>query len=206
MVMAGVVVASVLAGSYVTSMAGATASSMSAAAGPSSVGLLDLARLMNSLQELKDRNEITMVKGKQMKEKLDELTNQLKSIDAELKDVIPKEDKSKRIEKAAEKYEIETTLEARVKAYQRLIDLDHGDILNDLYPKVTLAIKDFAGKNGLDLVLLDDRAIQMPETGAVKDYNDVIQRKRVLFAKDGMDVTDQLVTMMNNEYAASLKK
>ena len=55
-------------------------------------------------------------------------------------------------------------------------------------------------------MLLDDRPIQMPETGSVKDYNDVIQRKRVLFAREGMDITDQLITVMNNEYAASLKK
>lgn len=195
-----------LGGGIVTSLAGASARASSAAPAPSVVGLLDLARLMNSLQELKDRNDITMVKGKGMKEKLEELTNQLKAIDAELKDVIPKDDKSKRIEKAAQKYELEVTLEARVKAYQRLLDLDHGDILRDLYPKVTQAIKDFAQKNSLDMVLLDDRAIQMPESGAVKDYNEVIQRKRVLFAKDGLDVTDQLVTMMNNEYTAQIKK
>ena len=173
---------------------------------PANVGLVDLAKLMNNLQELKDRNDLTMGKGKQLQDKLGEISTQLKAIDAELKDVIPKDDKARRIEKVAQKFELEATFEARGKSYQRIIDLDHGDILNDLYPKAIAAIDAFAKKEGFDLVLLDDRPIQMPETGSVKDYNDVIQRKRVLFAREGMDITDQLITVMNNEYAASLKK
>ena len=173
---------------------------------PVTVGFVDLARLMNNLQELADRNELTKVRGKQLQDKLGEISTQIKQIDAELKDVIPKDDKAKRIERVAQKFELEATYEARAKSYQRLIDLDHGDILNDLYPKAVAAVQALAAKEGFDIVLLDDRPIGMPETGTVKDYNDVIQRKRVLFAKDGMDITDQLVTIMNNEYTATMKK
>jgi Skp family chaperone for outer membrane proteins len=173
---------------------------------PVTVGFVDLARLMNNLQELADRNELTKVRGKQLQDKLGEISTQIKQIDAELKDVIPKDDKAKRIERVAQKFELEATYEARAKSYQRLIDLDHGDILNDLYPKAVSAVQALAAKEGFDIVLLDDRPIGMPDTGTVKDYNDVIQRKRVLFAKDGMDITDQLVTIMNNEYTATMKK
>ena len=173
---------------------------------PVTVGFVDLAKLMNNLQELSDRNDITKVRGKALQDKLGELTTQLKQIDTELKDVIPKDDRPKRIERVAQKFELEATYEARAKSYQRLIDLDHGGILNDLYPKAVAAIQAFAAREGFDLILLDDRPISMPEAGTVKDYNDVIQRKRVLFARDGMDITDQLVTIMNNEYTASIKK
>jgi len=111
---------------------------------PANVGLVDLAKLMNNLQELKDRNDLTMGKGKQLQDKLGEISTQLKAIDAELKDVIPKDDKARRIEKVAQKFELEATFEARGKSYQRIIDLDHGDILNDLYPKAIAAIDAFA--------------------------------------------------------------
>jgi Skp family chaperone for outer membrane proteins len=193
-----------VAGSAIQSVATSSRENLSGA--PTSIAVLDLARVMNSLAELKDRNDQTLVKGKGMKEKLDEIANQIKAIDAELKDVIPKDDKNRRLERIAQKFELEATLEARAKGYNRMIDLDHGDILNDLYPKAMAAAKDFAMKNGYDLVLMDDRPIPMPETGSVKDYNEVIQRKRVLYARDGMEITDQVITLMNNEYAASMKK
>ncbi len=193
-----------VAGSAIQSVATANRENLSGA--PTSIAVLDLARVMNSLNELKDRNDQTLVKGKGMKEKLDEIANQIKAIDAELKDVIPKDDKSRRLERLAQKFELEATLEARAKGYNRMIDLDHGDILNDLYPKAMAAAKDFALKNGYDLVMMDDRPIPMPEAGSVKDYNDVIQRKRVLFARDGMEITDPVITLMNNEYTASVKK
>ena len=120
--------------------------------------------------------------------------------------MIPKDDKAKRIERLAQRVELEATYEARGKAYQRMIDLDHGDILNDLYPKAVAAVQAYAAKEGYDVVLLDDRPMQLPDSGSVKEYNEVIQKKRVLFAKDGTDITDQLITVMNNEYAASIKK
>jgi Skp family chaperone for outer membrane proteins len=173
---------------------------------PTRVGLVDLAKLMNSMQELKDRNDLTLSRGKSMQEDLTKLADQIKAIDTELKDVIPKDDKAKRIERLAKKFELESTYDARGKAYQRMIDLDHGDILSDLYPKTMESIKNFANREGFDFILLDDRSIVLPEAGTVKDYNEAIQRKRILFAKDGMDVTDQLVTIMNNEYSASIKK
>lgn len=193
-----------VAGSAIQSVASASRENISAA--PTSIAMLDLARLMNSLNELKDRNDQTLVRGKGMKEKLDEIANQIKAIEAELKDVIPKEDKTRRLERVAQKFELEATLEARAKGYNRMIDLDHGDILNDLYPKALAAAKDFASKNGYDVVIMDDRPIPLPDAGTVKDYNEVIQRKRVIYAKDGMDITEQVITLMNNEYAASTKK
>lgn len=196
----------VIAGTTIHSIARSGDTTALAAPTPTVIGLVDIAKLMNNLQELKDRNDLTMSKGKQLQEKLTEISSQIKQIDGELKDVIPKDDKAKRIERLAQRVELEATYEARGKAYQRMIDLDHGDILNDLYPKATAAIQAYAAKEGYDVVLLDDRPMQLPDSGSVKDYNEVIQKKRVLFAKEGIDITDQLITVMNNEYAASIKK
>jgi Skp family chaperone for outer membrane proteins len=196
----------VVAGATIHSTARSGNTIAVAAPTPAVIGLVDIAKLMNSLQELKDRNDLTMAKGKQLQEKLTEISSQIKQIDTELKDVIPKDDKAKRIERLAQRVELEATYEARGKAYQRIIDLDHGDILNDLYPKATAAVQAYAAKEGYDVVLLDDRPMQLPDSGSVKDYNEVIQKKRILFAKDGVDITDQLITVMNNEYAASMKK
>ena len=39
----------------------------------------------------------------------------------------------------------------------------------------------------------------------MKDLNAIIAGKRVLFASDGIDITDRLVTIMNNDYHAGVK-
>ncbi len=203
---ASILAAGILGAGALHRGADADASNVYVAPPPINVGLVDLALLMNNLQELKDRNDQTMGKGKSLEGRLEEVKTQMKSIETELKEVIPETDTKLRLERVAQQFELQATYEARLKAYQRIIDLDHGDILNDVYPKVTDAIKRFASKEGLDMILVDDRPIPLPRNGTVKDYNEIIQRKRILFARDGLDLTEQLTTMMNNEYAASLKK
>ncbi len=203
---ASILAAGILGAGALHRGADADASNVYVAPAPINVGLVDLALLMNNLQELKDRNDQTMGKGKSLETKLEEVKTQMKSIETELKEVIPETDTKMRLEKVAQQFELQATYEARLKAYQRIIDLDHGDILNDVYPKVVDAMKRFATKEGLDVILVDDRPIPLPRNGTVKDYNEVIQRKRILFARDGLDLTEQVTTMMNNEYAASLKK
>jgi len=63
----------------------------------------------------------------------------------------------------------------------------------------------FAKQEGFDIVMLDDRAMQLPSQASMRDFNQIIVNKRVLFAREGLDVTDRLVTVMNNDYAASVK-
>lgn len=203
---ASIIAAGLLGAAALHRGADADASNVYVAPAPINVGLVDLALLMNNLQELKDRNDQTMGKGKSLEGRLEEVKTQMKTIETELKEVIPETDTKLRLEKVAQQFELQATYEARLKAYQRIIDLDHGDILNDVYPKVVDAIKRFASKEGLDVIMVDDRPIPLPRNGTVKDYNEIIQRKRILFARDGLDLTEQLTTMMNNEYAASLKK
>ncbi|MBS0197826.1 MAG: OmpH family outer membrane protein [Planctomycetes bacterium] len=169
------------------------------------VGLVDIRKLMNSLDELKARNEGVAAKGKSLQDKLADLDKQIKDIDNEMK-LLPENETRKRTEKVALKFELRATLEARAKAYQQMINLENGEILNDLYTKVQKAAGQFAAREGYDFIVIDDRAISLPPNGTDKEYNEIILTKRLLHVKDGFDVTDSLLTMMNNEYSASLKK
>lgn len=196
--------ACIIAGAAVHS--GARGVPMPAAPEPVRVGLVDIGALMNGLDELKTRNDAVQAKGKGLQENLVALENQIKAIDAELKDMIPKDDTKRRIEKLAMRVELRATLEARGKAYQQIINLENGDILSDLYGKVQLAAAAFAQKEGLDMVLMDDRAIKLLPNLTDKEYNEIIQNKRIVYARDGMDVTERLRVTMNNEYAAGLNK
>jgi Skp family chaperone for outer membrane proteins len=161
---------------------------------------------MNGLDELKVRNETVQIKGKALQDKLGEIETQIKAIDGQLKDFIPKEDTKKRIEALALRLELKATLEARGKAYQQMINLENGDILQELYLKVQTAAATLAQREGFDLILIDDRPIKLPPNGTDREYNEVIQSKRIIYARDGLDITPALRTMMNNEFAAGTGK
>jgi len=192
-------------GGFAISKSVATPPRAFAPAAPANIALVDLAKLMNGLEELKTRNSELGTRKDGLQKQLTDLSEQMKSIDNELKNVIPMEKVKERTQKLADRFELEALYEARGKAYQRLIDLDNGEIIRDLYTKVETTIQAFSRRENFDLVLLDDRAIQLPASRAtLKEYNQIIESKRILFAADSLDITDRLMTIMNNEYKAGV--
>jgi len=194
------------------SLIGATAWSVSArpaesapAAAPTTIAIVEVARVMNGLNELKERNDVGRIRGTELEKKLQEVEQTIKDIDAELENVIPKTDTKARTQKMAEKFEAENLLKARFQAYQQLLDLENGDIIRDIYTKVVAAVEDFAKKNNYDLVLLDDRSMLLPPVGGQERLKSVIENKSLLFAKADLDITDRIVIIMNNDHAARPK-
>lgn len=194
------------------SVIGATAWSVSArpaesapAAAPTTIAIVEVARVMNGLNELKERNDVGRIRGTELEKKLQEVEQTIKDIDAELENVIPKTDTKARTQKMAEKFEAENLLKARFQAYKQLLDLENGDIIRDIYTKVVAAVEDFAKKNNYDLVLLDDRSMLLPPVGGQERLKSVIENKSLLFAKADLDITDRIVIIMNNDHAARPK-
>jgi Skp family chaperone for outer membrane proteins len=193
-------------------MIGATAWTVTArpaesalAPAPVTVAIVEVARVMNGLNELKERNDIGKIRGAELEKKLQEVEQTIKNIDAELETVIPKNDTKRRTQAMADKFEAENLLKARFQAYKQLLDLENGDIIRDIYAKVILAIEDFAKKNNYDLVLLDDRGMMLPPVGGQERLKAIIENKRILFAKPELDITDRIITIMNNDHAAQPK-
>jgi hypothetical protein len=93
---------------------------------------------------------------------------------------------------------------ARFEIYQHQLNVMKGDTFHILYDKSLAAIDTFAKKEGFDLVLVDDRAIVMPPMGSSteREVNGLANTREVLFARDGLDVTDRLISWMNTAYAA----
>ncbi len=192
----------VTAGFAVSSLARPDAPSFVGA--PSVVALVDLEKLMNGLTELDARNADLNARKEKLQAQLNDIKKQIDAIDNDLKNNIAESDVKARTEKYAQKFELDALYEARGKAFQRLIDLENGDIIRALYEKASQSINAFAQKNGIDLVMLDDRAISFPKRASVKEVNSIIESKRILAANDALDITERVLTMMNNEYKAGI--
>ena len=62
------------------------------------------------------------------------------------------------------------------------------------------AIARFAQQNGYDLILPKDDAIDVPENVSNADYLKAATSRRMYFSSEAANVSDQLITFMNNEY------
>jgi Skp family chaperone for outer membrane proteins len=174
---------------------------------PTSVALVDLEKLMKGLHEMAARNNQNQVQGMKMQDDLTKLNDQAEALKKDLDEggIIPPGPSERRNEKTAELFQKRALLKATKDSYQAVFDVRRGNIVHEMYDKIIAAIDAFAKREGYDLVLLDDRAIELPPVNAAvaNELNPVIEKKRILFARDGMDITDRVMTVMNNQYDAT---
>jgi Skp family chaperone for outer membrane proteins len=175
------------------------------AAPPTSVAVVNLERLFENLNELKDRNTQLETVRETYLAQVKDLDAKAKGLEAELKEKIPATDRQKRAEKAAELTEARAILKVRAELLEGNMERKNAEIIRDLYDKSAKSIADFAQREGYDIVLLDDRSLELPESGTVNNINSVILSKRILFAKPGVDVTDRLISQMNTEYTSGAR-
>lgn len=170
---------------------------------PSVVATVDMERLMNGLAEVRSRNEELDRDKAKKQSTLDEMSTRLKKLNADL-EMLSKETIDYR-NKKAEAFELEEHAQSTKKIYQQLIALDSGELIRAVYEKCRATIAKVAEKDGYTLILLDDRSLPMPRTGTFNEMNSFILNKRVLFGAESVDITDRVMTEMNNEYGAPAK-
>lgn len=168
---------------------------------PTTIAIVDLVKLMDGLRKTVDLNNQEIAKIEERNKGLNDLSEQVKAKEEELK-LLPKTEEKQIREKVAALYELNQTRKARFDALQRVIDFEKGEIIRELYEDVQNAALAYAKKNGFDLVLVDDRAMEVPPQATRDQMQMVIQSKRILFAADTLDITPALVQEMNNQYQA----
>lgn len=177
-------------------------SNVQMAPAPVVVGVVNLEKLSGLLNEMKDRNTSLTGRNQPRVDELKNLDSQLTQTKKELTDLPPTASKDKRMELTLKTIELEAMFDTKKRAYQQAAGIESGAVLRDMYLKIQIAGKKFAEQNGYDLVILDDRGADLPENRSAEDYGRIITSTKVIYAKDSLDVTDAISTLMNNEYAA----
>lgn len=196
--MAAVSVAAI-AGFSLRSVTASPAAPMAPAAAV--VGVVELERLINGLTELKARNDSLGEKTRKWSDEIQTLKAQVEKLDADLKE-LPPSNREQRTALGVERFEKGKLLETKQGVYRELLAMDQGQVIRDLYLKAVSAANEYAEANSFDLVMMDDRVIDLPDGGSNEQYNNIIRSKRVLYARKTLDITDALMTLMNNQYAA----
>lgn len=165
---------------------------------PPIVARVDMQKMLTELDELKDRQkEFTAFR--------DKLRADVQAIDKKVADaqealkVLPEggpEADAKREE--LERLTALLRLEGEYASTQ--VDRKRGSIYAAIFRKVTEAAPKLAKQSGYDLVLTDDSVAEIPAKGTEQQITAVIVNRRVLYASNTLDVTDELLRFMNNEY------
>lgn len=163
---------------------------------PPIVAVIDLEKVINSLDEQRDKttqleNEFKGEEGrmkalaesaKQQENELAALTGPaLQAARAKLRDAV-------------------FNLEFQRQLAKRNLNLRGADMLRELYLKVDAAAEDLAKKNGYDLVLVSDEKAPIPEDDEAAARRAMLL-KRMMYVNPTLDITNELIQTMNNDYA-----
>lgn len=87
------------------------------------------------------------------------------------------------------------------------LDIEQALLLQDLYRAIRIAAEDMAKANGYDLVLTDDSRGELTNdpTSNLSNQDQVRQQiaaRKILYAGPRIDITNDLIARMNNQYRA----
>ncbi|MBC7834143.1 MAG: OmpH family outer membrane protein [Phycisphaerales bacterium] len=167
------------------------------------IAIVDLEKVLNALEEKGAKQKQLDARGEELKKKL---TDQRKAADDQLKsfEVLP--EGPERTLKQEQLARLAFQLEFEVQFGEKQLEKISTDLLKDLYFKIDAASATLAAQNGYTLVLASDEGVEIPKGADFREVQRTIALKRMLHVAPGHDITDELITLMNNEFNATGKK
>jgi len=166
---------------------------------PTVVGTVDLEATFNGLEEWSQVQVSLSQRADQMQDEITRRQDELESLEADLEDYPQGSAKFKEAMKRYQMAAIE--LQGYVQFQQRKHQRFNDETIFDLYDKIKLAARALADEHGYDIILVNDSVVEIPENS--ENILAQISSRRVLFARQQMDVTDQLIESMNSTYQKS---
>jgi Skp family chaperone for outer membrane proteins len=171
---------------------------------PPVIAVVDLKAVIDGLEERKDKQVQLDGRKAELKANLEKLKKELEDMQAALEQTPANQTQQRvvlrdRILRAAAQFKFEDKFAAD------LLDEMFGDLLRELHGKITEACKQVAQKNGYTMILASDEAAEVPR-GGQNDVNRAIMLKQMLYVDDNHDITQEIITFMNNQHAAAKGK
>jgi len=176
------------------------------------VATVDLTVVIKGLDEAGEARTRLQKVYEEYNKQIDDVKSQMKKVDddlAQVKDGTSAEALTLR----AKKVELQALGRARAEGLQGLIDVQEGELMREMFVKITSACQRLGKEQGYDLVFTDDRTNMPPEKDAngkkvvlsAEQINSIVTSRRLLAVADRVDITQQLITFMNNEFKAGKK-
>lgn len=164
----------------------------------SSVAVVNLEKTFNGLEEWVAVEAELLAMGSELEEEAVRRREEVEEMLADTEDYPIGSEKYKEAERRYEMAALE--FQAYVALHQgRRMEYNDTQI-KAVYDKIKSTAMAMADERGFDLILVDDSVVPIPEDS--KDILSQISSRRVLFAREQMDITEALITKMNADFRA----
>lgn len=190
-----------LGASFMASQAAARSAASAALLAPPApvVALVDLPKVFESLKEREAREKelIASAEAKQA-----ELTQMGKEIEDETKKIQVMTDPDAKQAAILKLLEKQAVAQSKKQAYEVLLDQQRAEVLKRMYNKVAETAKKMAEAQGITIVMANDQSISMGNGASTAEVRQTLGMRRVLWAANSHDITGEIITQMNLDFAA----
>lgn len=163
------------------------------------IATVDLEGVYNGLEKRKAKEAEFDSKKKEFKAKLDDLQNKIEG-DKKRYEIMTEGPQKKQLGQDLIRNALQLKFDGEYA--EQFLDQMYGEMLRDMYEEISAASKELAVKNGYTMVIADDSGAHIRGSGR-NEINRLIALKRDLYVDPSHDVTQELIDMMNNQFAAS---
>jgi len=178
----------------------ANANSARPPAQATAVAIVDIVDIIAGLNEREVLEGQLNSRMESRQSQLDEVVEALKVLEADIQMLTPGTDEHR--EKLQEGIEKQALAKTRREVLSQIVSIDMGNVMAELYKKIEMAVNQIAEREGYDIVFFDDSKFELPQDAPNADVYRAIITKSVVYRHDSIDITDQVITLMNNEYSA----
>ena len=173
--------------------------------GPTVVATIDLQKVMNSLAERGDLEAALTAQSQEILAERDQRQGEIEQLATELEDMVEGPEQTR----LQEELDLKLLQEmAWIRFIQQEIDIEKSLMLENLYRSMQENSAKLAEIEGIDLIIINDGDDEFVVSGGLKitrqdQIREQIAMRRVLYRAKTIDISDDLIIRMNNEYAAS---
>ncbi len=168
------------------------------------VAVVDVAKIMGGMELVKTESAKLKTDFDTKQKSLNGMQDKIKSLAEQVK-AAPKDSAEKRA-LAFEQIKAEAEHKMTGELFQRDLNLRQGDLYKQAYTEIKAAIDQVAKQNGYQLVLRNDADVELPANISGQDMESFIANQRVFYADTSVDITEQVVQLLNNQFKAGGKK
>jgi Skp family chaperone for outer membrane proteins len=189
-----IVIAALLIGGILLS--GSIAQTTAPASGPAHVAVCDIVAVFNDYQRAKDLTNEFNQRREALKVENEKRVKQIESIQQELDSLDPSSKEYNDRQNEVQRLTIER--KAWMEFQENLAMRDHHRLTKQMYEEITAKVGKVSKDMGYEIVLFRERgAIQSDNT---QDLLRQIASRKVLYADESVDITDSVLTRMNEDY------
>lgn len=163
---------------------------------PSKIATVDLGRLLDGLEEKQVAEGLLAEFAQEEKVKVDAL--KLASDDARAD--LEAASEATRDELRREALSREANYRVQVQVTNALIEQRISQIQIEFFNTLIEEVSLYAERIGYDLVVTDDRGLTIPPNLGGPELENAILSRRVVYVREATDITDDLITELNNRY------